>query len=155
MRLTHPWSPPRSTPHPRDPTRWERPRNGVAPAPCPPYSPASAPLTCRGVGDLPGSLPLRVRRSPRRGRAGGTCGPLGAWVSTPARPPRSLARSLAGLPGAELRPSSPPAAVGSAQCRAGGGGMRLPSVGRRHAAVRTSGPLSHRHEGARESGGRS
>lgn len=71
------------------------PEMGSLPPRVPPYSPASAPLTCRGVGDLPGSLPLRVRRSPRRGRAGGTCGPLGAWVSTPARPPRSLARWLA------------------------------------------------------------
>lgn len=77
--------------------------------------PASAPLTCRGVGDLPGHSRCESRRTRnatgRQRRAAG-------WAPGPRPAPGRLAR-----PPSRGRPLSP-AAVGSAraQGRAGGGG---------------------------------
>lgn len=89
-----------------------------------------------------GHSPLRVSRGPLRERAGATRGGLGAWASTPAGPPRSPAKLRAVL--------SAPRRWAAAALSAGraGGGLRLPSVGRRHTLVRTGGQRYRRHEGA-------
>lgn len=109
----------------------------------PPRSPAAASAISLGHS------PLRVPRGPQRERAGATRGGLGAWASTLAAPPRSPAKLRAVL-SAPRRWAA--AALGAGRA---GGGMRLPSVGRRHTPVRTGGQRYRRHEGPRGSGTRS
>lgn len=109
----------------------------------PPRSPAAASAISLGHS------PLRFPRGPQREKAGATRGGLGAWASTPAGPPRSPAKLRAVL--------SAPRRWAAAALSAGraGGGLRLPSVGRRHTLVRTGGQRYRRHEGPRGSGTRS
>lgn len=114
--------------------------------PVPPGPAGLGSLTCRGVRDIPGFTPAASPLGPATRKGGRDArAVLGAWASSPRA--AWLARRAAGCP-------LSPAAVGSARalCGAGGrvGGRRLPSVGRRQAPIRTGGPRSRCHEGARE-----
>lgn len=109
----------------------------------PPRSPAAASATTQGHSGCESRGARDVKKRER-------CAP--GWAPGPQPPSGRLARPE--LPAVLSAPRrwAAPAALSAGRGR---GGMRLPSVGRRHAPVRTGGQLSCCHQGAPESCARS